>query len=133
MEDNTGTWIIEGKTDDDVLDFLASSANKHIVKKNPKKNNKRKLDDQEFEKDEQGRMIIEDEDDNDVDMEDSGEDEDMISENPPKRFKLSTKKSDKKKYLENIVVLDTKLKKLEEMLKKESMNLMLIFLWIQNN
>jgi len=61
------------------LDFLASDAAKHITKKNPNRNKKRRLE-EEFKTDSEGRMIIEESDDDenmedidDIEMEDKEE------------------------------------------------------------
>jgi len=91
VEDSSGTWIIEGKTDDDILDFLETKANKHISLTNPNKSEKRKYE-ESFEYDDEGRMIIEEEDEeigDDLQLEDS-EDEEI--EKPRKKLKLSETK-----------------------------------------
>jgi len=96
VEDSSGTWIIEGKTDDDILDFLGTTANKHISLTNPNKTKKKRSFDESFEVDEEGRMIIEEEEEKDdnegLDSEDSNEQ----IENPKKKMRIDKSKVKKK-------------------------------------
>jgi len=88
-ENTPGTWIIEGKTDDDILDFLGTNANKHISLSNPNKTKKKRKYDETFEVDDTGRMIIEEEKEEEkLETEDSGEQ----IENPRKKARISKKK-----------------------------------------
>jgi len=41
-KDTDGTWVLEGKTDDQIIDFLESSASKHVVSSDPSKVRKKK-------------------------------------------------------------------------------------------
>jgi len=87
-ENTPGTWIIEGKTDDDILDFLGTNANKHISLSNPNKTKKKRKYDETFEVDDTGRMIIEEEKEEEkLETEDSGEQ----IENPRKKARISKK------------------------------------------
>jgi len=55
-----GTWVVEGKTDDEIIDFLESSATKHVVSSDPAKSTQKRNVDNIFQKAEDGRFIVED-------------------------------------------------------------------------
>jgi len=55
-----GTWVVEGKTDDDIIDFLESSANQHVVSKNPNQQTKKKKVHDDFKFADDGKFIVED-------------------------------------------------------------------------
>jgi ribosomal RNA-processing protein 12 len=88
-EDQIGTWISEGQSDDDILDFLASDAAKHITKTNPNRKKKRKLE-EEFKTDSEGRMIIEESDDDEI-MEDIDDEMSDKEELPNKKTQRKLK------------------------------------------
>jgi len=55
-----GTWVVEGKTDDEIIDFLESSASKHVVSTDPAKSNQKQNAGNIFQKSDDGRFIVED-------------------------------------------------------------------------
>jgi len=55
-----GTWIVEGKTDGEIIDFLESSASKYVVSSDPAKLNRKRKTVTSFDKSDDGRFIVED-------------------------------------------------------------------------
>uniref|UniRef100_A0A6B2KX19 RRP12 HEAT domain-containing protein n=1 Tax=Arcella intermedia TaxID=1963864 RepID=A0A6B2KX19_9EUKA len=58
--DPKGTWVVEGKTDDDIIDFLESSANQHVVSKDPNQQTKKKKVHDDFKFTDDGKFIVDD-------------------------------------------------------------------------
>lgn len=59
-----GSWTFcgsrdAGKSDDQIIDFLSSNATQHVLSADPSKGNKKKRGRDEFEKDEDGKFIVE--------------------------------------------------------------------------
>lgn len=55
-----GAYVVEGKSDRDILDFLAPSASKHVRSVGPEQRGTKRGREDKFERNEEGRMIIED-------------------------------------------------------------------------